>query len=295
MLRDARNTLGETFGTKKSRKAIASFTENAITPEIAARMAGTAKPVKIDSVTRTMIDSIAESTAGMATRDQLAEASDAAKPRPKRNLDATEIREVYTIDTLVGEGIMKLVPVRQWMEALKANENVVTTSKFVSSRLARVSMDVEKLKILRYMYLLLEIYNKSKPARGAKSLPKREDMKAIAGDIPEAVLEDFRRKFTEGPWIRKFKSDLLITHLCALACLVDNFTVDIYDLQVDLKLDSKEMSQYFREIGAKIGALGEMERKRQKLEKAIAAQHKVAKLQLPLVFPQMAFARSRKK
>jgi DNA-directed RNA polymerase I subunit RPA49 len=83
-------------------------------------------------------------------------------------------------------------------------------------------------------------------------------------------------------------------YLCALAMIVDSAEVDVWDLKEDLKLETREMSVYFTEIGAKVGPLGEAERKRLRLEKAAAAQHRVAKLKAPLKYPQVSQGRARK-
>lgn len=78
-----------------------------------------------------------------------------------------------------------------------------------------------------------------------------------------------------------------------MACLVDNYDVETFDLQEDLKLETKVMSQYFSEIGAKIVPLGAAEAR--KLDKVSAAQRKIAKLRLPLVFPKVSFGRASKR
>ncbi|TVY86384.1 DNA-directed RNA polymerase I subunit [Lachnellula willkommii] len=296
-MRELRNTLGQTFGTKKARKAIASFTENAISPEKSAREAN-GKPRKIDSAAQAMISNIAEATAGMASRDELAAAADAAKPRPKPNVGAEDIKDVYTTDSLIGDSIMAHIPVREWAATLKAKKEVVTNSRFVSHRVAKVATNVEKLKILRYMLLALEILRVSKPGKGRDNrsflLPRRDELKTLIGDMPEAVLQSFTRKFSDSGAISKFKFDLLITHLCAMACLVDNYEVDVWDLKEDLRLEIKPMAQYFNEIGCKIANFPEAERKRLEMDKAAAAQRRIAKLKLPLSFPKAAFARARK-
>lgn len=184
----------------------------------------------------------------MASRDELAQRAEDAKPRPKANKDSTDIKDVYTIDSLIGNDIAKLVPSKQWQDAIKANKNVLLPSRFVANRMQNHGANVEKLKILRYMLLLIEILNACKSNRGVRNLPRRDELKKLLGDTPEAVLESIKRKFTEGTSITKFGADLIITHLCALACLVDNFEVDTFDLKEDLKLENKEMSQYFNEI-----------------------------------------------
>jgi len=61
-----------------------------------------------------------------------------------------------------------------------------------------------------------------------------------------------------------------------------------------LEAGDKERSLYFTELGAQIGPLGEAERKRLQLEKAAAAQHKVAKLKGPLVYPRVGGGRPQK-
>lgn len=291
-MREQRNHLGQTFGTKKARKAIASFTENAIAPGRAAKLAN-GRAIKLDSATQVMLSNIADATAGMASREELAAAADAAKPRPTPNLAAEDIKDVYTIDSLIGANIITHIPVREWVKALKDKEEIVTNSRFVSHRVAKVNANVEKLKILRYMLLAFEVLRVSKPVRNARLLPRRDDLKSLMADMPEAVLEAFKRKFSESGQISKFKLDLLTTHLCALACIVDNFEVDVWDLKEDLRLDIKPMSQYFSEIGAKVVAFPESERKRLDMDKVVAAQRRIARLKLPLEFPKVAFGRKR--
>ena len=84
-MRELRNNLGQAFGTKKAKKAIASVTENAISSTQGAR---SDQPVKLDAAAQAMIASMAKDTEGMASRDQLAAEADASKPRPKANLEA---------------------------------------------------------------------------------------------------------------------------------------------------------------------------------------------------------------
>lgn len=293
-MRELRNTLGQTFGTKKARKAIASVTENAISPDKSARnLANGDKPPKLDAASAAMLASMKEATANMATRAELAEAADASKPRPKANLNATDVKDVYTVESLIGEDILSQVPVREWQVAVKSKKEVVVKSRFVARRIQRLSTDVTKLRTLRYVLCLLDFYNSAKPVRGGRTIPKRNDLSNALGDVPDAVQQNIRRKFSTAGNISKFQGDLLITHLCALACLLDNFEVDMFELKEDLKLESKEIAQYFHEIGSRIVAPTENQRKALGLDKASAAQRKFAKLKLPLDFPKVAFGRAK--
>jgi DNA-directed RNA polymerase I subunit RPA49 len=292
-MRELRNTLGQTFGTKKARKAIASVTENAISPDKSARNLAANGTTKLDSASAAMLANMAEATAGMSTREQLERAVDAAKPRPKANLETKDITEVYTIDTLIGVDTMKLIPVRQWQKDMKDKKEVMVTSRFVANRLRKFADQVEKLKMLRYMLLLTDFYNATRPTRGGRSLPRRDELKTILGEMPEGVLEGVKRKFADGTMMSKFKADLLITHLCAIACVVENYDVDTWDLKEDLKLDVAGITQYFKEIGAKVTGFTETMRRQMGLEKAAAAQRRIARLKIPLEFPTARFARKK--
>ena len=190
---------------------------------------------------------------------------------------------------------MKLIPVKRWVDSMKAKKEVQTTSRFVARRMQTHVKNPEKLKLLRYMLLLIDFYNASKVGRYGRILPRREDLKKILGDMPEAVIEGVKRKFTEAGSMSRQMTDSMLMYLCALAMIVDSAEVDMWDLKEDLKLETKEMSVYFTEIGAKIAPLGEAERRKMGLEKVAAAQHKVAKLKAPLKYPQVSQGRAPRK
>ncbi|PQE16479.1 a49-like RNA polymerase i associated factor protein [Rutstroemia sp. NJR-2017a BBW] len=295
-VRDLRNDLGETFGTKKAKKAIASVTENAISVNRGSRLlADGAKPAKLDAAQAAVVASMAEANAGMATREALEQQADAAKPRPKANVGATELKDVYTVDNLIGSEIFKSIPVLEWQKSVKEKKNISTNSKYVSSRIVNAAtVGVEKLKILRYLLLLLDLDMACKPIKGGKQLPKADELRTKLGNVPEPVVADIRRKFSDAAVMSRFKNDLLITHICALACLIDNYEVDLYDLQLDLKLGMKEMSQYFKEIGARVTDLTVQRVKDLGLDKAAASQRRMAKLKLPLEFPKVPMAGKRR-
>lgn len=293
-MRELRNNLGQTFGTKKARKAIASLTENAISPQKAARIAaGEDSPAILDSTTSAMLASMANATAGIATRDELQAAVDNAKPRPKANLAAENVNDVYTLESLIGFDVMKSVPAKDWQDTIKAKKEIISMSRYVANRVERSVLDVQKLKTLRYLENLLGFYNATKPRRGNRQVPRKDDLRAALAGMPEVIVENIRRKFSTGNEMSKYQVDLLITHICALALLVDNFEVDVYDLREDLKLETKDISQYFSEIGARITQIGVVEGKKLGLDKAGMAQRRVAKLKLPLEFPKAKFSRKK--
>lgn len=288
-----RNDLGQTFGTKKSKKAIAALTDNAISKPRTAEEMANKEPPKHDSVTEAMLKSMSGATSGMATRDELQATVDAAKPRPPANLEAENVKDVYTIDNLIGPELMKVIPVKEWQDAVStgSEKEIVTGSEYVSNRVRLASQNVQKLKVLRYLLSILDLYKATVPRRGVRALPKKDELRNALRGVPEAVVGNIIRKFSAHGVMSKFQSDLLITNVCALALIVDNYEVDMYDLRSDLRLEAKEMQNYFAEIGARILAANEGEKKRLGLDKVSAMQHKFARLRIPLSFPKAKFVR----
>ncbi|RSL71056.1 hypothetical protein CEP54_001456 [Fusarium duplospermum] len=283
--RDAKQTmmelktdLGQTFGTKKAKKAIQENVLNAIAPQ---KKVGDA-PTKIDAAARAMLSSVGEVTSTMASREELQAVVDEAKPVPVANVDATEIQDVYDPKKIIGADILNLVPVREWQEKVQHKESIQVPSRFVAARVNRVAGNEEavtRLRVLRYFFFVLLFYLHSKPgkARGTRTIPPRDKLREALAPAPEAVIESIRRKFSDRGEMRKFHIDLLMTHCCVFASIVDNFEVDTQNLRDDLKIDQKTMNGYFHEIGCRVKPVSNKDTK--------TTVH-LARLSLPLNFPK---------
>ncbi|KAH8894980.1 RNA polymerase I associated factor, A49-like protein [Thozetella sp. PMI_491] len=276
-MRDLRNELGQTFGTKKAKKAILALTENAI-----GRTSGSQN--ELDEGELALMASIKDSTANVATREELQAIADLSRPVPKGHYDAEVIQDVYRPEEIVGADVLNAIPIRDWQEKAETGEEVLLGSSFVAHRLNKVATGpsaVERLRLLRYLYFLLT-FLKCAEGKGSrpKKIPKREDLKKHLSPAPEIVVENIRRKFSERGEILKAHVDLILTHLCAFACIIDNFEVDTTDLRNDLALEAKVISQYFNEIGARTRPL-----------KRGGKPVQVATLALPLQFPKLRIVR----
>jgi DNA-directed RNA polymerase I subunit RPA49 len=292
----SRIELGQLFGTKKARKAIASQSENAIGPSRAER--GTA--TKLSATDSAVMSLMSAATNGMATAAELQEEADASKPRPKANLAATDVNDVYTPDNLLGVDMLKHIPIMDWTTAIAAKREIVVGSRHVAARIQREADNIVNLKLLRYMQLLIDFISATRVAYGGtRKLPKRDVLRDALGSsgggaMPEAVVESVKRRFSTAGAMSRFQADLLITHVCALAMAVDHFEVGVYELQEDLKLEGREMAKYFREIGARVAPLTDAQRRAMKLDKAAGAQRQVAKLKIPLEFPKASAGRKKR-
>lgn len=110
----------------------------------------------------------------------------------------------------------------------------------------------------------------------------------------------------------KWKVDNLVTHICALALIIDNFETDVNDIREDLGLDNKQfvshecvgetlhtnllyrITQYFHEIGCAVTPPTEKDRERLRLSKADVPNHRIARLRIPLDFPKQRIIAQRR-
>ncbi|KAF1971799.1 DNA-directed RNA polymeras-like protein I 49 kDa polypeptide [Bimuria novae-zelandiae CBS 107.79] len=277
-----RHALAAEFGSKRSRKAIEDMTQNAI-------QRGDA--TKDEGIAQNVLQGMADATDAMPTSKQLAAAVDESKPRPRANLDAEYPVDVYPIDVVVGKELMAMIEVSDWVSASEAGEGVVVTSRFVAMRITKLAKykQYQKLKLLRFILLCIKLNDVAKPGKGPRRLPPKGKFEAAMGeDVPEALANTIRRRFaSENNDLPRWNIDNLITHACAAALIVDDFEVDVNDLKQDFKLENKDIKQYFAELGCRLSAPTEADRNKLKITKAESTSHTIAKLKLPLQFPQL--------
>jgi DNA-directed RNA polymerase I subunit RPA49 len=143
---------------------------------------------------------MAPSASTMASREDLQKEIDANKPRPKANLNAKSPEEVYPIDSLVGQEEMKALSVKEWEDAVAGGKEITSKSRYVCRRVQRIgeARDVQKLKVLRYLQLLLDFYfSLGKVSRGGRKLPQREELRKVLG-VPDFLVERVQKRFASG-------------------------------------------------------------------------------------------------
>ncbi|KAL8938422.1 MAG: hypothetical protein Q9211_003205 [Gyalolechia sp. 1 TL-2023] len=295
----ARNTLGLTFGTKKSQRAIEALTKNAISPSKPGRVAAGQTQPALDPIASAVVSSMAATTS-MPTREELQAAVDESKPRPQPNPDAKTPADVYPIEKLAGREVLRQMTIKEWQDAVENGEEILTRSRFVSHRVQNLVSggDVRKLKTLKYLLLLLEWYG-ALPAPtklGGRRVPGAEKLHSALAGWSSSLVDGVTHRFAEqGRMVTRWHLDNLITHICALAATVDGFATDVYDLMQDLKLEMKNMKKYYREIGCQVSPPTEGEMRRMGIGKAEAKRRVVARLKLPLEFPKMKVMRAKKR
>lgn len=287
-----RHALAAEFGSKRSRKAIEDMTQNAIQRGDATKDEGIA-----DNVLKGM----SGATDAMPTREELAAAVDQSKPRPRANLSAEYPIDVYPIDVVVGNELMALIEVSDWVNASEAGAGVQVGSKFVAKRIGKLvkNKQYQKLKVLRFILLCVKFNDIAvKSGKGPKKVQSNKDKyeKAMGEDVSQPLGNAIRRRFaSENNELPRWNIDNLITHACAAALIVDDFEVDVNDLREDFKLENREIKQYFAELGCKLKAPSDTDRNKLKITKAESNNHFIAQLKLPLKFPQLRTGPSKRR
>jgi len=288
----ARSTLGLAFGTKKSQKAIRALTANAIqaSPSKSKTQNTPDEGATLDPLVSAVVSSM-PATSSMPTREEMQAEIDENKPRPKANPDAETPADVYPIEELVGGvNVLRTIGVKEWMDKVKAGQDIQTKSMFVARRLnAEVQGgNVKRVKTLKYLLLLVEWFKSLKNVgKAGLRVPKMEDMGSLVEGWGSDMVAGVGRRFAEGSQLNKWHIDNLTTHILALALAFDDCTSDTHDIQNDLRLEVKDVSKYHAELGAVTAAPTETERGVLGISKAEAGNHRIARLRLPLVFPKM--------
>lgn len=286
---DLRTDLGHAFGTKKAKKALAAITENAISPEKAiAGVGGTLS--KLNATSMAVMESIQQITSGMASKEDLQAAADAAKPVPPCNTDAEEIQDVYQPEYMIGAEILNSIPIKDWQDSVKKGHDIRSGNNvFISHRLQAVAGGpnaVKHLRVLRYLDCLIKFQRAAKPrGRGLFVVPQKDKLTELLDPVPSTVVENIRRRFSQKGEMRKFEIDLIRTWTCALAAIVGNYSIETSALRYDMGVDEKEFAQYWKEIGGKVKIVKGDEK---------GTHKQVATLSLPLEFPQLRYQRTRR-
>ena len=155
-----------------------------------------------DPLTAAIISSMEKTDAHMhlPTRQDLQAQSDASKPRPYANMDATSPAEVYPLETLMTEDEMQAMLVQDWIESVRAGKDVVLESKFAARRLHKAAgrEDMRTLKILKYITVLKKFHVILHPLKdGGRKVPGKEQLRRKV-DASEFALDSLRLRFTNG-------------------------------------------------------------------------------------------------
>ncbi|KIX09947.1 uncharacterized protein Z518_01028 [Rhinocladiella mackenziei CBS 650.93] len=321
----SRAALTQAFGTKKSKKAIASVAENRL-------LARSGEDIDT-SVSNAILSSIQDDD-----DDDLLEAIESAssranKPLPQANLDTSDISEVYPLSSLVFPGpartTLSQMPLTYWRERASAKKDINSRYRFVAhcvDRLVKRHLQdpknetiLLKLQILRYIQLLLEIRTYTTRLPSSRPIPQPEKWPAnTTSDVSlsTSFLSKLISRFFPTSIPTTQAKTLLTTTILALTLHIpppkfkpeDTPTIllaEPSDIALDLALRPGQVNKLFRELGCKIDGLTDAEITKYGWEKAGKARKfvdeegkevtlpkpKFAKLKFPVTFPKVSAGR----
>jgi DNA-directed RNA polymerase I subunit RPA49 len=191
-----RHALATEFGSRRSKKAIAEMAENAIAkghgkdPQLGARD---------EAVSSAVLRNMESATGSMPTKEDLAAAVDSSKPRPLANLAAEYPSGVYTTDSIVGQDLMGIIPVKDWVDAANSGQDIQVHSQYVARKMLKLAKakELQKLKVLRFILCCINFNAALKQrGKGPKTVPPKEQlMKAMGEDTPAPVVDSIKRRF----------------------------------------------------------------------------------------------------
>lgn len=284
-----RNKLGETFGTRKAKKAITDLEVNKIDATM------------LDDIQTDLVDSVASTTANLPTQDEVQASMAQDRPIPPHNLEAQQREDIYPL--------FGVVPKREWnlirVEAIlreqdeEARRAMVPSgsSEFVSARLAGLtdaSKHTERLQLLYYVAVLMTAFNARKTCHNkaalTKSLLNPPDM-IVNGIIDRFVASkggsNFGRSKDRAFVIDTTHESKLLCYLLALILRLDNYILEILPLATQLGLKPSRLTEVLRQLGCNIKNATALQAEALGLSRQVAASYKIATLSAPLKLPDV--------
>ncbi|KAI1310809.1 DNA-directed RNA polymerase I subunit rpa49 [Mortierella claussenii] len=248
----AKNALGEAFGTKKIKQQIKSVERNAVNVST------------LDSDAGILRDSISAKTSALPSKAEIKAKADEDRPIPPYDINATKVEDIYKLDNLINPSEYQLIPFKALLD--KSNKPLELLpyqgSTFVNeSLLAALSVskkDRHKIRLLMYINFLMAF--RTIPDR---KLDDHEIVNKIMGDVPSVILENFYERFTEMPeggdkkrhtFTPKSK-DKLLCWIFAIALTLENFNIDAAAMTRDLSLKQNRVNELWKSLGCKVNEL----------------------------------------
>lgn len=123
-----RNALGEAFGTKKAKKAIADLERNRIDSD------------KLTDSAIDIVDSVRTASMIYYPRAQLDEITSNDRPTPLANIDATDVEQIYPIESIIPKKELQFIRVSSILKEADKEKKLElfpyqNNSKYVAKKL----------------------------------------------------------------------------------------------------------------------------------------------------------------
>ncbi|KAI3402356.1 RPA49 [Candida oxycetoniae] len=271
-----RKALGEAFGTKKAKAAITNLEKNRIDSD------------KLQDIELDIVDTVQESTKPL-------EIEKATGPVPNPNVHATNVEDVYPIDSIVPQktwGYIRAQPLLSDPTPLNLLPSQPEFVKPILSKL-RDAKNIKGLQLLYYSALLFGVYEN-------RRVSQKEALMTRLKNIPSEVLVDnildqfaisrsskFGRSKEKSFTIDPHHEDKLLCYLFIILLHLSNFSIELNPLAKDLKMKPTRLVALFRALGATIKSATVAEAEALGIPKSAAGTYKIANLKVPFKLPEI--------
>ncbi|GAO50087.1 Rpa49 subunit specific to nuclear RNA polymerase I [Saitoella complicata NRRL Y-17804] len=286
--REARNALGEAFGTKKAKQAIKSQDANKV------------EASTLDNVADAIVSDVKAATKNMPTKEDMKREQEEDRPIPTPNVESETPAGVYPLDTVISPAELSIINVKPFLAPdlatdKKKREGLLPyrQSTYVTDRLTKIlssnaeKKDTHRLKLLYYASLLMAFYVNHRVAG------KKDILSTKLGSPPQILVDGFISRYTEQPGgdarpvVTAKRLDKVLCYLFVVCLHLDNFSVDMNMLAADLSLKAARTQELFRTLGCKVMGCTETQRVALNISKAEARNYKRAVLKCPPEFPEV--------
>lgn len=281
-----RNALGEAFGTKKAKLAIANLERNRIDSD------------KLLGMELDIVDTVREGTGLLPSKAHMEQLVVESRPTPPCHPEATLVSDVYPVLEILLKAELAAIRVQPIMDELDHDKQMEMMPHrklaYVAKHLpAAVALgNTRKVQLLYYISLLMGVYASRRTRDKLMLLARLNEPAAV---LIDGVLNRFTvpRTLTFGKLkdrlfaIDPHHEDKLLCYMLALIMHVDSFVVELPPLANELQMKPMRLVSLFKALGATIKSATVGQAEAFGVPKAQAANHKVATLKVPFKVPQM--------
>lgn len=282
----SRNALGEAFGTKKAKKAIADLERNRVDSD------------KLVDSAIDIVDSVKTASKDLPSRQELEEKVAQDRPTPLANVDATDVEDIYPIENIIPKREWQIIRVGPLLKETDEEKRLellpYNKSKYIAKKLPSLTQATQmtKLQLLFYLSLLLGVYENRRANNKMKLLERLDSP-------PDILLDGILERFTvqragqvgkskdRSYFIDPQNEDKLLCYILVIVLHLNNFIVEISPLAKEFGLKPSKIVNLFRVIGAQVKSATVAQAEAFGIPKSSASTYKIATLKVPFKLPQM--------
>ncbi|KAF9034445.1 RNA polymerase I associated factor, A49-like protein [Hymenopellis radicata] len=288
---EARNALGESFGTKKAKANIRAQERNKV--DVSA----------MQGVMDHLMDGIEKNAEGLPTQEEAKDVADASRLIPPYNDTTKDPADVYALHDIVPESEWKSIVTSPFdqakslkdKQALFPSRNSSWVNRHLKSLQGTSVKGVKKKIKLVYCVSAMLAFRRAINRREIDRAKVEEQLKGVPSNILDGMFNRFTevsRGSTEHRTTPAMETKLL-AYLFALCLKADGYASDPSLLSADLGIPVTRVNQQFKSLGCTLKTLTDKERSKLGYSNDSAGT-KMAVLTAPVKFPKPPMRKGRK-